>query len=52
MFLRGDSVIIVIKMDGQTFKGDTSRIDSDNNKLVALPLLVKEDKEEGQVSMT
>ena len=41
MFLRGDSVIIVVKIGGQTFKGDTSHPDSDNKKPVTLPLLVK-----------
>ena len=45
MFLRGDSVIIVTKMGGQKFKEDTSHIDSNNNKLVALPLLVKKNEE-------
>ena len=52
MFLRGDSVIIVIKMGGQTFKEDNSHIDSDNKNPVAFPLLVKKNEEEGEEMMT
>ena len=46
MFLRGDSIIIVIKMGEQTFK------DSDNKKPVALTSLVKQNEEEGEEMMT
>ena len=52
MFLRGDSIIIVVKIGRQTFKGDTSHPDSDNKKPVTLPLLVKSYEEVEEEMMT
>ena len=52
MFLRGDSVILVVKIGGQTFKWDTSYPDSNNKKPLALPSLAKNYEEVGGVMTT
>jgi small nuclear ribonucleoprotein (snRNP)-like protein len=52
MFLRGDSVIIVVKIDGQTLKGDTSHPDNDKKNPVTIPSLAMSNKEVGGEMMT
>ena len=47
MFLRGDSVILVVKIGRQTSKWDTRYHDSDNKKPVTLPTLVESYEEVG-----